>query len=101
MACHTAQQQQLPEQEETQGTVCRREHQTKAWRVSQSGIFPMTYNCGDASAVKRAIFYCFRQSMLFYNAITDVVRKLRAGDWIISKINKSVHLTDFLFYDDL
>ncbi|TKS83023.1 Gamma-aminobutyric acid receptor subunit rho-3 GABA(A) receptor subunit rho-3 GABA(C) receptor [Collichthys lucidus] len=29
-----AQQQQLPEQKETQGTVCRREHQTKAWRIT-------------------------------------------------------------------
>ena len=38
VACHPAQQQPLPEQEETQGYVCRREHQTKAWRVSQSGI---------------------------------------------------------------
>lgn len=51
VACHPAQQQQLPEQEETQGAVRRREHQTKAWRVSQSGISHMTYTCGAASAV--------------------------------------------------
>lgn len=42
VACHPAQQQPLPEQEETQGAVRRREHQTKTWRVSQSGISHLT-----------------------------------------------------------
>lgn len=34
LACHPAQQQPLPKQEEAQGAVRRRDHQTKAWRVS-------------------------------------------------------------------
>lgn len=33
LACHPAQQQSLPKQEEAQGAVRRRDHQAKAWRV--------------------------------------------------------------------
>lgn len=51
VACHPARQQPLHEQEETQGYVCRREDQAKAWRVSERGISCMT-RCGAASAVK-------------------------------------------------
>ena len=51
LACHPAQRQPLREQEETQGDVRRREHQTETWRVSHSGISYVMCNCG-ASAVK-------------------------------------------------
>lgn len=51
VACYPPQQQPLPKQEETQGAVCGRERQTKAWRVSRCGTSNMTYACGAASAV--------------------------------------------------
>lgn len=58
VACHPAQQQPLPEEEETQGAVRWREHQTKAWRVSQSGISCMTY---AAEAAPDILIYCYYQ----------------------------------------
>lgn len=58
VACHPAQQQPLPKQEETQGYVRWREHQTKAWRrVSKKAGFlvwlvALLHFDGAASAIK-------------------------------------------------
>lgn len=73
VACHPAQQQPLPEQEETQGDVRGREHQAKAWRVSQSGISRMAYNCGACISV----LWLYRRlfCMLLYSVITNMVWK--------------------------
>lgn len=49
VACHPAQQQPLPQQEEAQGALRRREHQTEARRVSQSWICCITCIYGAVS----------------------------------------------------
>lgn len=73
VACHPAQQQPLPEQEEAQGALRRGEHQTKAWRVRKSRISCVTCNLSAASVVKIYLLapgsYLF--CMLLYSASTN------------------------------
>lgn len=92
LACHPAQRQPLCEQEETQGDVRRREHQTEAWRVSHSAISYVMCNCG-ALAVK--IYGCFLAPgsinmclfcVLLHNIIANMIGKRRAGDRVVSVV---------------